>query len=356
MLPIRLGMVNANGPQELYRLRADARRPCRDHQLPNGEAAFGDGAAGVPEGAAESSPSSTGRCSGGRSRNTIARRVSRVCVGHAVVRSMRRRSVGNDELRRIGVFWEDGTRGGAPNVFLTRLHVRYDGAHFPEDLVFQETADRANFQGRYVLRHAWKGQSSCDMADSYQRSVRERREQRGPAARLADRLEPGRDPQEDGSGRRGPRAGGVVAANLEELVGSTVSSQPTSSLPVNAPREMRRRGTGSSSSSARCCIAPPTPSIRAAARERSPIRSMPSCTGSRPRAASANLSSDTSRGAAAWRPGSVRCWRSDTSIAFARTAASSRCPKNEMRPAHSRQPPVWRTRPSPIRNGRSTWP
>jgi hypothetical protein len=36
-------------------------------------------------------------------------------------------------------------------VFLTRLHVRYDNAHFPEDLVFQETGDRVNFQGRYVL-------------------------------------------------------------------------------------------------------------------------------------------------------------------------------------------------------------
>ena len=52
-------------------------------------------------------------------------------------------------------------RGGASNVFVTRLHVRYDGAHFPEDLVFQETGDRANFQGRYVLRHAWTGNETC---------------------------------------------------------------------------------------------------------------------------------------------------------------------------------------------------
>ena len=65
----------------------------------------------------------------------------------------------HDELRSLGVFWRgrQATRRGAPNVFLTRLHVRYDDAHFPEDLVFQETADRANFQGRYVLRHAWTG-------------------------------------------------------------------------------------------------------------------------------------------------------------------------------------------------------
>src|SRR5215470_17647182 len=56
----------------------------------------------------------------------------------------------NDELRRLGVFWTDGADGRPANVYLSRLHVRYDNAHFPEDLVFQETGDRANFQGRYV--------------------------------------------------------------------------------------------------------------------------------------------------------------------------------------------------------------
>ena len=58
----------------------------------------------------------------------------------------------NSELRQLGVFWS-GDGGGTPDAFLTRLHVRYDNAHFPEDLVFQETGDRTNFQGRYVLRH-----------------------------------------------------------------------------------------------------------------------------------------------------------------------------------------------------------
>src|SRR6185295_13721319 len=68
-----------------------------------------------------------------------------------------------DELRNLGVFWADG--GNQPqDVFLTRLHVRYDNAHFPEDLVFQETADRSNFQGRYVLRHPWTGKASCSGA------------------------------------------------------------------------------------------------------------------------------------------------------------------------------------------------
>jgi len=82
----------------------------------------------------------------------------------------------NDELRQLGVFWSDGdARGGAANAFLTRLHVRYDAAHFPEDLVFQQTADRANFQARYVLRHPFTGGPACAAATDYRRAVVERR-------------------------------------------------------------------------------------------------------------------------------------------------------------------------------------
>ena len=86
-----------------------------------------------------------------------------------------------DELRRLGVFWIDEQQQGrvmpgqAQNVFVTRLHVSYDREHFPEDLVFQETGERQNYQGRYVIRHPWKGETSCD-ASAYQIAVRERQE------------------------------------------------------------------------------------------------------------------------------------------------------------------------------------
>ncbi len=95
------------------------------------------------------------------------------------------------ELRKLGVFWlsasgaDDRLRrplpGGAADVFVTRLHVRYDAAHFPEDLVFQETADRGNFQGRYVLRHPWKGEATCEAAERYHDSLRARVEQEAGA-------------------------------------------------------------------------------------------------------------------------------------------------------------------------------
>ena len=83
-----------------------------------------------------------------------------------------------DELHKLGVFWlnADNNSGGAADVFLTRLHVRYDREHFPEDLVFQETGDRANFQARYILRHPWTGDSTCDAARDYHKSLHLRQE------------------------------------------------------------------------------------------------------------------------------------------------------------------------------------
>ncbi|MBL7685759.1 MAG: DUF2330 domain-containing protein [Deltaproteobacteria bacterium] len=100
----------------------------------------------------------------------------------------------DQELKTLGVFWlNDSTPpppqtgimprplppfrpSGAKEVFVTRLHVRYDAQHFPEDLVFQETADRQNFQGRYVLRHPWTGEASCPAAKEYYQQVKNRNE------------------------------------------------------------------------------------------------------------------------------------------------------------------------------------
>ncbi len=51
-------------------------------------------------------------------------------------------------LAELGANWTDGRPG-----FITRLHVRYDRAHFPEDLQFQETPDQEQYQARYVINH-----------------------------------------------------------------------------------------------------------------------------------------------------------------------------------------------------------
>ncbi|MEL6858976.1 MAG: DUF2330 domain-containing protein [Pseudomonadota bacterium] len=96
------------------------------------------------------------------------------------------------ELRELGVMWLD--EGGPGDIepmprrpmpvrpgpqpvdaFVTRLHVRYDGQTFPEDLNFQVTGDRENYQGRYVLRHPWRGDyGQCEAAGDYAETLVER--------------------------------------------------------------------------------------------------------------------------------------------------------------------------------------
>ncbi len=94
----------------------------------------------------------------------------------------------DDQLRELGVFWlndrEDDIRpmprrGGksmAKDVYVTRLHVRYDAESFPEDLKFKTTGDRGNFQGRYILRHAYEGEMNCPEAEDYVERVNTRKE------------------------------------------------------------------------------------------------------------------------------------------------------------------------------------
>jgi hypothetical protein len=80
-----------------------------------------------------------------------------------------------EELKKAGVFWL--TPNAPNNVFITRLHVRYTRDKFPEDLMFQETSNRQQFQGRYILRHAFTGEMKCEAGREYRRSLSQRFEQ-----------------------------------------------------------------------------------------------------------------------------------------------------------------------------------
>lgn len=83
------------------------------------------------------------------------------------------------ELKDAGIFFVDDNNYGGynGNLFFTRLHVRYDRKHFPMDLQFQETPNRENFQGRYIMQHCVNEDlSNCDYKKQYWTSVLERRE------------------------------------------------------------------------------------------------------------------------------------------------------------------------------------
>lgn len=183
MLPLRLGMLNADGPQDLLVYAI------------------------TKEGRVESSNYRTVDVPSDRSIPTYARgEFSKIypALFEAAWKKYDRRSVlteytwdlnwcdpcaaeppTREQLERLGVFWFPDTPDGAPQgtnkIFLpnrprrgggleariTRLHVRYEKEGWPEDLVFQETTDRRNFQGRYVLQHRWEGTGTCEAAKVY---------------------------------------------------------------------------------------------------------------------------------------------------------------------------------------------
>jgi len=179
MLPIRLGTVNANGPQDLvlYTLTRHGRVETTNYRtvkLPTGmdlpvfvKNEFGDFYKAM---FAE------------QVRKENMRSVFlEYAWDMAWCDPCAADPLSSSQLAELGVFWIGDNvqprprKAGAQNAFVTRLHVRYDSEHFPEDLVFQETSDRSNFQGRYVLRHPFTGKMTCG-AEDYRQRVRQRQE------------------------------------------------------------------------------------------------------------------------------------------------------------------------------------
>ena len=69
----------------------------------------------------------------------------------------------DDELRQAGVFWLKKQ----DDVFITRLHVRYTRDEFPEDLMFQSTDNNESFQGRYIVNHPYTGEVSAGYCQKF---------------------------------------------------------------------------------------------------------------------------------------------------------------------------------------------
>jgi hypothetical protein len=186
MLPIRLGTVNAQGTQDLlaYIFTKNGRVETTNYRtvkLPSD--------VNVPE--------YTQSVFGDFYKALFARTVEKHDMTAVVTEYAWNLSVMCDPcsadpilpiLNQLGVWWTagyDDYHAFSGNVgFVTRLHVRYDGAHFPEDLVFQETRDQTNFQGRYVIQHAWKGPMECKEAEPYKEALWKR--QHSEARTLAD--------------------------------------------------------------------------------------------------------------------------------------------------------------------------
>jgi len=176
MLPIRLGMMNATGPQDLvvYLLTPNGQAELTnyrtvkipsDEQIPTFvEAEFGEFYNALFD----------------RSYHRENREVAflEYAWSMAGCDPCAAEPFNNEELRKAGVFWVAPDRSPwESNVFITRLHVRYARDRFPEDLTFQQTNNQEFFQGRYVMQHPFLGEATCAAGVEYRRSLPQRFEQ-----------------------------------------------------------------------------------------------------------------------------------------------------------------------------------
>jgi len=187
MLPIRLGMANAQGDQDLlvYAFTRRGRVECTNYRnvsLPTGTTIplfvknnFGNfysnlfqhqwkkegKAVALLEYAWDVSPKNYVKCD--------------PCV--SVPPSMQ-------DIVQAGVWWlqpasgeEDpfDQQGVGGDVHFTRLHFRYNRKNFPQDLVFQVTPNKDSYQARYVITHPATGNFDCEAGRAYLAELKERR-------------------------------------------------------------------------------------------------------------------------------------------------------------------------------------
>lgn len=190
MLPIRLGMANADGDQDMivYAFTRKGRVECTNYRsvsLPTGKNVplfvlqnFGVFYSNlfqhqwIKEGknialleyAWDVSPQNFMKCD--------------PCVGNPPT---------PQDLVQAGVWWtnrnwndysdvnDDDDDDVSNSVYFTRLHVRYNREKFAQDLMFQVTPNKENFQARYVVTHPATGDFSCPEGKKYLKALKKKR-------------------------------------------------------------------------------------------------------------------------------------------------------------------------------------
>lgn len=191
MLPIRLGMANADGDQDLivYAFTRKGRIECTNYRnvnIPTGNKVplfvqknFGtfygnlfthqwdkeDKSVAFLEYAWDVSPQNYYHCD--------------PCIATAP---------SEQDLVQSGVWWlagkdwtdysdvdNDEPDNGSRNVHFTRLHFRYNRKSFAQDLMFQVTPNTETFQARYVITHPATGNFTCEAGKKYLQELKKRR-------------------------------------------------------------------------------------------------------------------------------------------------------------------------------------
>jgi hypothetical protein len=95
------------------------------------------------------------------------------------------------DLVQAGVWWlngkdwnnyenvedEEEMEDVSKDVYFTRLHVRYNRKNFAQDLSFMLTPNKENYQARYVITHPAAGDFSCAEGKKYLKDLKKRRKE-----------------------------------------------------------------------------------------------------------------------------------------------------------------------------------
>ncbi len=175
MLPIRLGMANADHSQDLtiYALSSKGRVECTNYRtvsMPTNK--------NLPEFVQSEFAAFYSRCF---DREVQRRHGSCVFTEYAWDLSPNNYSHCDPctgvtpetaALMEAGVDWLSSN----PRVFFTRLHLRYDRATFPQDLSLAETYNTQNYQVLFTIHHP-STELNCDKVNAYLDEVHDRREE-----------------------------------------------------------------------------------------------------------------------------------------------------------------------------------
>ncbi len=191
MLPIRLGMANADGDQDLivYAFTRKGRIECTNYRnvnIPTGnnvplfvQKNFGTFYGNLFNHQWKNEDKSVSFLEYAWNVTPINQMKCDPCVGNPPTEY---------DLVQSGVWWlggkdwsdysdvdNDEPDNGNKNVHFTRLHFRYNRKSFPQDLMFQVTPNTENFQARYVITHPANGDLTCDAGKKYLQDLKTRR-------------------------------------------------------------------------------------------------------------------------------------------------------------------------------------
>ncbi len=174
MLPVRLGTINADGPQELvaYLLSPKGRTEATNYQtlrMPTGQ--------DLPLYVKDQFEKTY--------QAIFASETAKHDMRVVFLEFAQRGALLPQTYAQLGLGWDQ--RGGDYSHFTTtRIHFKYDRDHFPEDLVLQDTPDIMPFTVSYQVHHPAQN-TSCDAGRQYLASLNDRRQKEAEALAMLTR-------------------------------------------------------------------------------------------------------------------------------------------------------------------------